>query len=83
MAYGIKVLIDPKDFQEKCKLHAKNIAFMTLSEASAVTREYGRGYTLWTLRSERNNGALQVKKLGHSVYVDWSMLLDFLERKAA
>lgn len=82
MAYAIKVTIDAKDFEEKCKLHAKNVAFITLRDASKITREYGRGYAIQTLRNQISLGALRSKKLGKSVYVDWSMLLDFMRRKA-
>lgn len=83
MAYGIKVNFDRKIFQQKCEKHAKNLAFITFEEASAITKEYGRGYGVPTLYKEKHKGALLAKKFAGHVYVDWSMLLDFLERKAA
>lgn len=83
MSHSYPVVIDSKDFQSKCALHAKNLTLITFAEASAITREYGHGYSVGTLYNERSVGILQVKKFGKHVYVDWSMLLDFLQRKAA
>lgn len=81
-------IFDPDDFRSKCERHAKNLSLISLAEASAITKEYGHGYTVRTLQKERHLAGkglsfLTSVKIGRHVYINWSMLLDFLQRKAA